>query len=79
MRVYLDHNATTPLHPAALEAMVPYLKDDFGNPSSPHSWGQKARADLETARATVAETAVESDTSTTATSQAAPSLAAITR
>lgn len=54
MRVYLDHNATTPLHPEVLGAMTPYLTDRFGNPSSLHAWGQEARQALERARATVA-------------------------
>ena len=54
MRIYLDHNATTPLDPSALEAMLPYLRDDFGNPSSLHWFGQRARAAVEQARAEVA-------------------------
>ncbi|MFC2077047.1 cysteine desulfurase family protein, partial [candidate division KSB1 bacterium] len=54
MRVYLDHNATTPLHPCAREAMLPCLEEVFGNPSSSHSWGQQARAALESARADLA-------------------------
>lgn len=52
--VYLDHSATTPLHPEVLEAMLPYLKDTFGNPSSIHMFGQKARKAIEDARAQVA-------------------------
>ena len=54
MRVYLDHNATTPLHPDVLAAMTPYLTDRFGNASSTHAWGREARRALETARQTVA-------------------------
>jgi len=54
MRVYLDHNATTPLDPAVLAAMTPFLADGFGNPSSLHAWGREARQALEAARATVA-------------------------
>jgi cysteine desulfurase len=54
MRVYLDHNATTPLHPDVLAAMLPYLTERFGNPSSLHAWGQEARQALEAARRTVA-------------------------
>ena len=54
MRVYLDHNATTPLHPEVLAAMTPFLTERFGNPSSPHTWGQEARQALEQARTTVA-------------------------
>jgi cysteine desulfurase len=46
---YLDHAATTPLRPEALEAMLPYLGGEFGNPSSPHSYGRRARAALDDA------------------------------
>jgi cysteine desulfurase len=53
-RVYFDHNATTPLAPEALEAMLPFLRDDYGNASSIHSLGQRARAAVETARAQAA-------------------------
>ena len=54
--VYLDHNATTPVHPRALEAMLPYFQAEFGNPSSStHSWGLRARKAVEDARKTVAE------------------------
>jgi cysteine desulfurase len=53
-RVYLDHNATTPLHPAVLAAMLPYLTERFGNPSSIHAFGRQARAGLDEARARVA-------------------------
>jgi cysteine desulfurase len=53
-RVYLDHNATTPVEPAVLDAMVPYLSGDYGNASSIHTFGQKARAAVETAREQVA-------------------------
>jgi cysteine desulfurase len=55
MRVYLDHNATTPLDPRVLDAMMPFLRDDFGNPSSLHWFGQRARGAVEEARARVAE------------------------
>ena len=41
--VYLDHNATTPVHPAVLEAMLPYFSQRFGNPSSRHEYGRAAR------------------------------------
>lgn len=54
MRVYLDHNATTPLDPLVLEAMLPYLSELFGNPSSVHSFGREARRALEEARETIA-------------------------
>lgn len=53
-RIYLDHNATTPVEPAVLDAMLPYLSADFGNASSIHSFGQRARAAVETAREQVA-------------------------
>jgi len=52
--VYLDYNSTTPLHPEALEAMLPYLRESFGNPSSAHAPGRKARAGIERARESVA-------------------------
>jgi cysteine desulfurase len=54
MAVYLDHAATTPLRPEALEAMLPYLTEQFGNPSSSHRFGQRARAGLDDARERVA-------------------------
>jgi len=53
-RIYLDHNATTPVEPAVLDAMVPYFSADFGNASSIHTFGQRARAAVETARDQVA-------------------------
>jgi cysteine desulfurase len=53
-RVYLDHNATTPVEPAVLDAMLPYLSGEYGNASSIHTYGQKARAAVETARGQVA-------------------------
>jgi cysteine desulfurase len=53
-RVYLDHNATTPVDPEVLEAMLPFLSADFGNAASIHSFGQRARAAVETARESVA-------------------------
>jgi len=53
-RVYLDNNATTPLAPEAFEAMKPFLLDDFGNASSIHAYGQKARAAVEQARGRLA-------------------------
>jgi cysteine desulfurase len=49
-RVYLDHNASTPLDPRVLEAMLPILSEAFGNPSSLHWFGQRARAAVEEAR-----------------------------
>ncbi|HXL21834.1 MAG TPA: cysteine desulfurase family protein [Candidatus Dormibacteraeota bacterium] len=53
-RVYLDCNATTPVDPGVLDAMLPYLSADFANPSSIHTPGQRARAAVETAREQVA-------------------------
>src|SRR5271154_6358040 len=53
-RVYLDYNATTPVEPAVLDAMLPYFSADFANAASIHSPGQKARAAVETAREQVA-------------------------
>jgi cysteine desulfurase len=54
MRVYLDHNATTPVLPAVLEAMTTVFRDDFGNASSVHAFGQAAKRRLEEARRQVA-------------------------
>ena len=53
-RIYLDHNATTPVDPRVLEAMLPALREGFGNASSLHWFGQQARAALDQARAEVA-------------------------
>jgi cysteine desulfurase len=53
-RVYLDYNATTPVDPQVLDAMLPYLSADFANASSIHTPGQRARAAVETAREQVA-------------------------
>lgn len=53
--VYLDHAATTPLHPHALEAMLPYFSQKYGNPSTLYSLGQEARQAVEEARTTVAD------------------------
>lgn len=53
-RIYLDHNATTPLHPEVVEVMRRVLQDDFGNPSSTHTEGARARARVEQARDQVA-------------------------
>ncbi len=52
--IYLDNNATTPVDPRVREAMLPFLGDAFGNPSSPHAAGRAARDAVETARAQVA-------------------------
>lgn len=55
MSIYLDHAATTPLRPEALEAMLPFLGADFGNPSSPHSYGRRARMALDEAHERIAK------------------------
>ena len=49
MPIYLDHAATTPLRPEVLDAMLPYLSGQFGNPSSAHAWGRAAREGLDDA------------------------------
>jgi cysteine desulfurase len=53
--IYLDYNATTSLDPAVVEAMLPFLKRDFGNPSSTHEFGRVAHEAVEIARRRVAE------------------------
>ncbi len=55
MPVYLDHNATAPLDARVLEAMLPYLTEQHGNPSSAHRYGRAARAAVDRAREQVAE------------------------
>jgi len=52
--IYLDYNATTPIDPAVVEAMLPHLRERFGNPSSAHEHGVRARAAVELARGEVA-------------------------
>ena len=54
MPIYLDHNATTPVDPVVADAMDGALREDFGNASSVHAWGQRAKARLDGARAAVA-------------------------
>lgn len=53
-KAYLDYGAATPIHPQAIEAMIPYLGELFGNPQSLHDWGQEAREAIEEARGKVA-------------------------
>jgi cysteine desulfurase len=53
-RIYLDHNASTPVRPEVLEAMLPYFAEHFGNASSVHAFGQEAKGAVEDARAQVA-------------------------
>lgn len=54
MPVYLDYNATTPVLPEVVDGMLPYLREHFGNPSSDHEVGRRARAAVEEARQQVA-------------------------
>lgn len=56
MSVYLDYAATTPLDSEILERMLPYLKEDFGNPDSPHEYGRKTAYAVTQARDRVAQT-----------------------
>jgi cysteine desulfurase len=55
LRAYLDHAATTPVRPEALEAMLPLLRDGFGNPSGSHAIARRARKALDEAREDVAD------------------------
>lgn len=55
MKVYFDNAATTALDPAVLEAMMPYLTDRFGNPSSIHAYGRETKAAIEKARKVIAK------------------------
>src|SRR6478736_2406824 len=55
MKVYLDNAATTKMDEEVLKAMLPLLTEDFGNPSSIHSFGRKTRASIETARKKIAK------------------------
>jgi len=52
--IYLDHNATTPVLPEVVDAMLPWLREHFGNPSSKHVYGQRAKKAVATARQQVA-------------------------
>ncbi len=54
-KAYLDHIAATPLHPDVLDSMLPFLKENYGNPQSLHSSGQEALQAVENARERVAE------------------------
>lgn len=55
MVVYLDNAATTPIAPEVVDVMIPVLKDEFGNPSSTHSFGRKSKALIETSRRSIAK------------------------
>ncbi len=52
--IYLDHNATTPVHSEVVDAMIPWLREHFGNPSSTHAYGLRAHQAVERAREQVA-------------------------
>ncbi len=54
MNVYLDNAATTPMAPEVLEAMLPFMKEHFGNPSSTHSFGRKTKNGIEMSRKSIA-------------------------
>jgi cysteine desulfurase len=54
-RVYMDHNATTPLAEAVADRMMAVLREEFGNPSSVHHFGQRAKSVVDEARSAVAE------------------------
>lgn len=53
--IYLDHNATTPIAPEVLDAMMPYFTTEWGNPSSSYKFGSKLKTVIETAREQVAQ------------------------
>ena len=53
--IYLDHTSGTPVHKEVLEAMLPYLRDNFGNPQSMHTFGEKVKSAIEDAREKVAK------------------------
>ncbi len=55
IKIYLDYAASTPVHPQVLEAMIPHFTDTFGNPSSVHTFGQRAEAAVEAARDKIAK------------------------
>lgn len=63
MTAYLDHNATTPIRPEVVDAMLPWLREGYGNPNSVYSLGQRARAAIERAREQVAALLGASDAS----------------
>lgn len=54
-RYYVDHAATSPLHPDVIEVMTETMKNTFGNPSSIHSFGREARRIIDEARGSIAE------------------------
>lgn len=54
-QIYLDHNATTPVDPVVLESLLPYLRSEYGNPSSGHPLGRRAKEAIDVARNSVAD------------------------
>src|SRR5262245_6992388 len=52
--IYLDYNATTPIDPAVADAMLPFIKQEFGNPSSTHAYGKTAHEAVERGRSQLA-------------------------
>jgi cysteine desulfurase len=54
-RIYFDNAATTQLDPEVIDAMLPYMREHYGNPSAMHAFGRKARAGIEQARRMVAK------------------------
>ena len=72
MPIYLDHAATTPLRREVLEAMLPYLTEAFGNPSSAHCFGRAARAALDEAHERVAAAAQRGGAARSSSRRAAP-------
>jgi cysteine desulfurase len=54
MKIYFDNAATTPIDPEVLDAMIPVLREDFGNPSSTHAFGRKVKAHIEQSRKMIA-------------------------
>lgn len=54
-RIYLDHAATSPMHPDIVDSMIPYMTESFGNPSSIHFFGRKSRHAIDEARQTIAD------------------------
>ena len=54
MPVYLDHNATSPMHPEVVEAMLPFFETHWGNPSSLHTFGSRTKRYIDEAREKVA-------------------------
>ena len=62
--IYLDYNGTTPIYPPVLDAMLPYLTDHFGNPSSSHYYGKEPKCAISKARRSLLRL-IQSDVSTT--------------